>query len=336
MINENEFEAAKLVTKVINLVDDELKYSDDVFNIAYGVDKNFIFGTGVSIASILMHNNNMDFHFHVFTDFFDREQESLFSQLAKQYNTKITIYLLKCEELNNLPTNHCWSYAIYFRLIIVDYLKNKIKNVLYLDSDAFCKGSMVDLKKLNFEDDIILYAVHDSEAKDKSKLKIDTNKYFNSGFLYINLMKYNKCKITKKVFKELNEKNILNYPDQDALNICLNKNVKLIDVKYNTFFPIDALIRTKSKNKFFIYHQSVIVHYVGLSKPWHDWTTDYIETEIFRLAKSKSPWSSYQLLKPKSYKEISRKSRHLKYQKKYLKSYVFYIKYILAKISRKK
>lgn len=41
MINENEFQATELVTKTINLADDELKYSDDVFNIAYGVDKTF-------------------------------------------------------------------------------------------------------------------------------------------------------------------------------------------------------------------------------------------------------------------------------------------------------
>ncbi|HGJ5884418.1 glycosyltransferase, partial [Arsenophonus sp.] len=132
MINENEFEAAKLVTKIINIVDDELKYSDDVFNIAYGVDKNFLFGTGVSIVSILMHNENMDFHFHVFTDFFDGEQESLFSQLAKQYNTKITIYLLECEELKKLPTTKSWSYATYFRFIIVDYLSSNINKLLYL------------------------------------------------------------------------------------------------------------------------------------------------------------------------------------------------------------
>ncbi|MGP1924497.1 MAG: glycosyltransferase [Arsenophonus sp. NEOnobi-MAG3] len=335
MIKEKEFKATKLVTKIIHLADEELRYSDNLFNIGYGVDKNFLFGTGVSITSILINNKDMNFHFHIFTDFFDDEQKILFLQLAKLNNTIITIYLIKDENLKKLPTNHCWSYAIYFRLIIADYFNNKIKNILYLDSDIFCKGSIYDLKNLNFEDDIILYAIHDREGKNKSELKINTNKYFNSGFLYIDLTKYKDNNITKKVFKKLNENNKLIYPDQDALNICLNKKVHLIDAKYNTFFPIDTLLKVKSRNKYFIPYNSVLIHFVGLSKPWHDWTADYIVSETFRLAKLKSPWINHKLVKPKTYKEISRKSSHLKYQNKFFKSYFFYIKYLLTKLYKK-
>ncbi|MGP1959380.1 MAG: glycosyltransferase [Arsenophonus sp. NC-TX2-MAG3] len=335
MIKKNNFEATKLITKVLHLCNEELRYSDDLFNIAYGVDKNFLFGTGVSITSILMHNKDMNFHFHVFTDFFDDEQERLFSQLAKLTNTKITIYLIKDENLKKLPTNYCWSYAIYFRLIIADYLNNKIKNILYLDSDIFCKGSIYDLKKLNFENDIIVYAIHDREAKNKSELKINTNKYFNSGFLYIDLIKYKNNNITTKVFDKLNKKNKFIYPDQDALNIFLNKKVYLINVKYNTFFSIDALLKVKSKNKYSIPYNSVLIHFVGLSKPWHDWTADYIANETFRLAKLNSPWVNHKLVIPKTYKEILKKSKHLKYQNKYFESYLFYIKYLLSKLNQK-
>ncbi|MFS1539749.1 MAG: glycosyltransferase [Candidatus Phlomobacter fragariae] len=326
-------EVDKLVTKVINLGDKKLSYSDDVFNIAYGVDKNFLLGTGVSITSIIVNNKDIDFHFHVFTDFFDDEQESLFSQLAKQYNTQITIYLLKCEELKKLPTTQIWSYAIYFRLIIMDYLYDKIKNILYLDSDIFCKGCLSDLKKFNFDDNIILYAVHDNKAKHRSNLKIKTDNYFNSGFLYVSLLKYYKNNITKKVLNQIKINNKLVYPDQDALNICLNENVFLIDVKFNTFFCIDDLLKVKLKNKYFIPQNSVLIHYLGLTKPWHDWVCNYPEIKLFNLTKLNSPWAKHDLVRPKTYKEISIKSKHLKFQDKLFKSFIFFIKYLLVKFN---
>ncbi|MEI7365939.1 glycosyltransferase, partial [Pectobacterium parmentieri] len=41
----------------------------DTLNVAYGIDKNYAVGCGVSITSILI-NNSIDFTFHVFSDDF--------------------------------------------------------------------------------------------------------------------------------------------------------------------------------------------------------------------------------------------------------------------------
>ena len=35
------------------------------FHVAYGIDQNFLFGCGVSITSVLLHNNDVSFVFHV-------------------------------------------------------------------------------------------------------------------------------------------------------------------------------------------------------------------------------------------------------------------------------
>ncbi|ENA2737034.1 lipopolysaccharide 1,3-galactosyltransferase, partial [Salmonella enterica] len=70
------------------------QYSDaDKFNIAYGIDKNFLFGCGVSIASVLLANPEKALAFHVFTDFFGSEDQQRFEALAKQYATQIVVYL---------------------------------------------------------------------------------------------------------------------------------------------------------------------------------------------------------------------------------------------------
>ncbi|EJJ8398559.1 lipopolysaccharide 1,3-galactosyltransferase, partial [Salmonella enterica] len=81
------------------------------FNIAYGIDKNFLFGCGVSIASVLIANREKALAFHVFTDFFGPEDQQRFDALAKQYATQIVVYLIDCERLKSLPSTKNWTYA---------------------------------------------------------------------------------------------------------------------------------------------------------------------------------------------------------------------------------
>lgn len=108
-----------------------------------------MFGTGVSIVSVLLNNKDINFHFHVFTDFLSDKDIQLFSQISKQYKTCVTLHTLNMDILKKLPTNQVWSHAIYFRLIIADYFYKKCDKVLYLDSDVVCTGSIQILKSLN-------------------------------------------------------------------------------------------------------------------------------------------------------------------------------------------
>ncbi len=85
--------------------------SENSFNIAYGIDRNFIFGCGISIASILLNNKALNFTFHIFTDFFDKKNKEEFTKLCQQYNTQIVIYIVNCDELKTLPSTKNWSYV---------------------------------------------------------------------------------------------------------------------------------------------------------------------------------------------------------------------------------
>ncbi|EIQ78883.1 (Glucosyl)lipopolysaccharide-alpha-1,3-D-galactosyltransferase domain protein [Shigella flexneri 1235-66] len=54
-------------------------------NITYGADRPFLYGTGVSITSVLLNNRDLNFHFHIFTNYLDEHQLHLF--LSWQANT---------------------------------------------------------------------------------------------------------------------------------------------------------------------------------------------------------------------------------------------------------
>ncbi len=103
-------------------------------DIAYGTDKNFLFGCGISIASILKYNEGSRLCFHIFTDYFGDNDRKYFDALALQYKTRIKIYLINGDRLRSLPSTKNWTHAIYFRFVIADYFISKVAKVLYLDA----------------------------------------------------------------------------------------------------------------------------------------------------------------------------------------------------------
>ncbi|MGP1931145.1 MAG: glycosyltransferase [Arsenophonus sp. ET-YP4-MAG3] len=329
MNKENILESNKLIIKIINLEDKKLSYSDNEFNIAYGVDKNFLFGTGISITSILINNKNINFHFHVFTNFFNDKQKELFLQLAKKYNTKITIYFVQNNNLPKLPITQNWSNAIYFRFIIVNYLFLKIKKILYLDADIFCKGNISQLTKINFFNNEIAGVIQEG-GKEKFK-SIDINstgeKYFNSGFLLINIQQWKKEDISTKVINLILKKNFL-FPDQDALNLLLIGKLIFLDKKWNKIYSLDDAIKNNKKIK--IYNSDLLIHYIGYTKPWHKWANSSL-IQSFIIAKNVSPWKYVTFKNPKNIYLFKYQVKHLIYQKKYILALNAYLHYLLKK-----
>lgn len=299
------------------------------FNIVYGVDKKFTFGALMSIISIINKNAGMNINFNIFTDS-DFDDNKLKKALEKT-GCIANIYIIDADSLNNLPTaSKAWSKAIYFRLIAIYELSKTIDNMLYLDADIICNGSISDLLNLSFSDDTYLYAVIDKYISEDTK----NNNYFNSGFLYLSAKKMTDKNIPSKVIEMVATENF-SHPDQDALNILLKEKTKYLNEKFNFLFSIDSYL-TKKGNKITIPNDVIFIHFVGVTKPFHNWAIYYDEYKYLDVAKRKSPWKRDDLLKPEGYKQISRKKAHLRKNKKY-GQYIFnFIYYIILKIKSKK
>lgn len=118
---------------------DNKKENVPELNVSYGIDKNFLYGAGVSISSVLINNSDINFVFHVFTDYVDDDYLKSFNETAKQFNTSIIVYLIDPKYFADLPTSQFWSYATYFRVLSFEYLSESISTLLYLDADVVCK-----------------------------------------------------------------------------------------------------------------------------------------------------------------------------------------------------
>lgn len=312
--------------------------SDNTFNIAFGIDKNFLFGCGVAIASILLNNKTANFEFHVFTDYFSDEDKLRFSELAGQYNTCIKVYLINCDKLKTLPYTKNWSYATYFRFVIADYFYHKIDKLLYLDADIACKGSIQELVDYAFAENEIAAVVteRDVEWWTNRANTLTTPElvsgYFNAGFLLININEWQKNDISTRAIEMLRipewvEK--ITHLDQDVLNVLLAGKVNFIDGKYNTRFSINYELKDDVVNP--VNDNTVFIHYVGPTKPWHEWAS-YPVSQSFLEAKNSSPWRSVDLLKPVNSNQYRYCAKHKFRQGKTLQGITSYINYYKNKI----
>ncbi|NIH29179.1 lipopolysaccharide 3-alpha-galactosyltransferase [Hafnia paralvei] len=306
-------------------------------NIAYGTDKNFLFGCAVSITSILIENKDLDFSFHVFTDSFTEDDRTKFKALSEQYKTNISIYLVNAANLKSLPENKLWTYAIYFRFIIADYFSDKLERIVYVDSDVVCNGSIRDLSTLSL-DGVVAAGVTERDeswwrqrAETLGERQI-ANGYFNTGVLVINVPEWKRLDVSTLAMKSLNDQNIrskLTYYDQDVLNMILVGRVLFLDKIYNTQFSLNYELKKNCENP--ITESTVFIHYIGPTKPWHEWA-QYESSASFINAKNMSPWCKDELMLPTNTSHNRYGAKHSFHQRLYLKGIRYYIKYFLLKI----
>lgn len=333
------FNKENAVTKQIDLSSSDTVIGGGSLHVSYGIDRNFLYGCGISIASLLKANSDISFSFHVFTDYFDDEQSRLFKALAEQYKTSIKIYLIDCEQLRSLPSTKNWSYATYFRFIIADYFSNQLERMIYMDADIMCQGSLKPLLDIQFEQDEIAAVVPERDKvwwqKRADALGIPSiaSGYFNAGFLVLNLVNWSKFDISTKAMELLSQETVkakLSYLDQDILNMLLTEKVIYLDGKYNTQYSINYELQ-KGKKENPITSDTVLIHYIGPTKPWHEWA-NYPTTQPFIDAKNASPWKDIPLLKAKSSNHLRYCAKHLSYQKRYFACIKNYLKYLLKKV----
>lgn len=327
----------KMIKRVISLGVSDSDISS-YFHVAYGIDQNFLYGCGVSITSLLIHNQNTNFSFHVFIDDTIHDDDvARFSEICARYNTRVFIYIIDANNLKSLPTTKNWTHAIYFRFIVAEYFIGKVSQLLYLDADVVCHNSIQKLVQLDLEDKVAAVATERDEQWWQKRANTlgypDISKgYFNSGVMYVNLVAWKENEVTSQSISLLLDASLshkISYPDQDVLNILLSNKVVHLDGIYNTQFSLNYELK---ENFYYpVKDDTVFIHYVGPTKPWHEWAT-YETAKPFADARSASPWSTVPLLKAKNSNHLRYCAKHNLYQGKKVKGFIYYVIYFYKKV----
>lgn len=309
---------------------------NNVINIAYCTDANYLEYVAVSIMSVIMNNPGQDLLFFVFV--YDVSDEAI--NKLRSTSDKIQVINIDKAEIekynNDFAIKHL-NRSTYMRLAVPRLLKDKVEHFIYLDADTLCFDKLDEINSIDINS-VICAVSHDSldihDTKNAKRLGLSTSHYFNAGFLYINIANWLKYDIERKANTVLFEQGkSLPYFDQDALNIAMNGNVKFIDNRWNFLFN---WFSDQQKDTFF-YRKDIlprIIHFTGGRKPWYKEHTG-LSQQLYLFYHHFTPWRNTEMrsytprMRPTDFRVYSRQEAK---KGNYCASIKWYVKYLKTKL----
>lgn len=202
--------------------------------------------------------------------------ETMQEKLARLAGSRMSFrYIPLKGRLEGLYIDPRYTEAASFRLLLPELLPEYDK-ILYLDCDIIVRQ---DVGKLYREIDlgenwmgVVFEAPIEQQAERFRALGCDPTRYFNSGFLLMNLAQMRKDGVTEKLLEACRVP-YLEFPDQDALNQVCQGHVLPLSPLYDsirTFFILKYkpdFVRQYSEELWDAVQREGTIHYTG-GKPW--------------------------------------------------------------------
>lgn len=263
-------------------------------NVLFCVNDEYAQHAGASIYSVVKNNPNVFISITVAALGLQLGTKTKFEQLAQQLDVTITIKEFDAQKLDLFPQIGLYSKDIYIRLWVDEFYDSIPDRVLYLDADTICVGSLDSLVNEDLGENLFgAVAIPGATSQTRCIMPID-EAYINSGVILFNMKSWDGPIVRNKIAEYLSEnrKTALN-PDQDALNSLFYMERQLLGPQFNCISPIfrnHGLDNVFNKNELHnIYDNLAIVHFNGVSRPWHytcchPYASHYIEY------RKKTPW----------------------------------------------
>lgn len=236
-------------------------------NIFFCINNNYLPQLLIAMTSILENNRLDSISFYIFSSDITPESEEKVFRLKSAYDNFTVTFLNPPDSIFKdlkLNIDHI-SIETYFRYIIADMLPYCDKG-LYLDADIIVNESLGSLYSLDVE------TVYVAGVKDiyidiigyKEKIGfLKDDLYINAGVLLMNLRKIREDDKVTALFNNTRKySDVIQYQDQDVINITFKNNIKEIGSIYNF---ITEYVRREKINR----NKAVVIHYTGKIKPWH-------------------------------------------------------------------
>ncbi len=205
--------------------------------IVYVSDDNYAHLLGISLTS-LYENNKLERTLNVFIidDGISQNNKQRIIRTAERYNREINFFDADMSiSLNNIGK---WPKNIFYRLFFITIFGNELKDdrILYLDCDTIVVDGVGELWNIDLEGKACaaVYECMGKRHKKNCSLK-DELPYFNSGVLLMDVHRWKKLDIEKKVQQVLykNADTKMEYPDEGIINYLLQDNIKVLKPRYN-------------------------------------------------------------------------------------------------------
>ncbi|HEX7484262.1 MAG TPA: glycosyltransferase family 8 protein [Candidatus Saccharimonadales bacterium] len=243
-------------------------------NIAMCFDDGYVFPSKIALYSLFRNNPHHEIHVYVIHSELSSECQRELKELTDFFENKKLIFKkisdkkIRDKFSETLVIDYI-SIATYYRYVLADELPD-IEKILYIDGDILFNADIMPIWQTSLGDNLFA-AVQDNWVMNEQKEHLRdigfndaTDKYFNAGFLLMNLKQIRKHGITKHLFDITQGdeyKGRLTLQDQDALNIVCKGKIKKLPQKYQ-YMSYDFYRDSHSFN------DVIAAHYTGPTKPW--------------------------------------------------------------------
>ncbi|EHW1158193.1 hypothetical protein K1L18_004980 [Salmonella enterica subsp. enterica serovar Takoradi] len=100
----------------------------------------------------------------------------------------------------------------------------------------------------------------------------------------------------------------------------LVSKLHFLDITFNTQVNLNHQLKDKFINP--VKNDTVLIHYIGPTKPWHNRAGGYQASKPFIAAKMVSPWKNTPLLRPVNSNQLRYCAKHMLRNKKIHKQFI--------------
>lgn len=182
------------------------------------------------------------------------------------------------------PESKRYPRQIYYRILAARLLPDHLERILYLDADLIVINPLTELYQRDFGDSWYIACTHVRHLLTAiNNLRLgspDSSPYINSGVMLMNLSALRRYQDPQEIIRFVKQRgNLLILPDQDIISALYGDKIQLADsLIYNLG---EKLLLAQNARALadpaeqaidldWIRQNSVIIHYCGKSKPWHD------------------------------------------------------------------
>ena len=249
-------------------------------NILVTLDKHYLPPLRTMLMSLFLNHPDDSFDIYLASDDLTDNDLADVTMLCQRFNSILHLIHVEDEWFADAPTLRYYSRAMYYRLLAAQLLPKDMERILYLDPDMLIINSIRPLYETELGDSLYAACIHKglvnlSNPVNKIRLSTyETEGYYNSGMLLMNLEKIRKEVRADDIFSYVNKnRQLLVLPDQDILNGLYGERILPVDEmlwnydarKYNEYL----ISSSGEKGMDWVMNNTAILHYCGKRKPWH-------------------------------------------------------------------
>ncbi len=291
LINRGEDKSQHSLCYRIRSMTENAQTQSSPYTVAFASNETGIMPLTVAAYSLVQNaKNTTTYNIIVLSEGICKESQTQFEETIKRVSPR---HGVRFEEISNLYKSRKemeqirgrWPLSAWSRVFLSSLLP-EVERVLYLDIDMLVCDDCAELFTMDMKGAAIgaVYEHISNNTKNYNELLGIPNKYlgyFNAGTLLMNLNAFREKNLTEKILSYANShKEILNYPDQDAMNAVLYDDVIRLHPRWNwnditTRRILNHVPDTKSLIRAATFREVVeashypgILHYCGQYKPW--------------------------------------------------------------------